>query len=264
MSIIFTIIVYLIAFFLGGAISCFTRFKAFRAILLPIFSLICIAFIQFNGKELKNFKLAQFAAFVVLFLFLFSRIKLYIKKKQNLYSLSIYKSKVDTCYMASFSIIIFLMIIYTGWFSWLFGTTSKVIIIFMAMGIIGITLDDDKHTKQSNYNKNNDKYTNNKQYNYNNYSNNHNTNNNENKKSNNNYSNNKQNNNQNNNHQNEPDSYDPYKVLGVSPNDDFEYIKKHYRKLVKKYHPDVCKDQKLEDKMKEINTAYEEIKKRKS
>lgn len=52
---------------------------------------------------------------------------------------------------------------------------------------------------------------------------------------------------------------DLYEILGVSKNADEKEIKKAYRKLVKKYHPDNAeKDKKEEydDKMKEINAAY--------
>ncbi len=58
---------------------------------------------------------------------------------------------------------------------------------------------------------------------------------------------------------------DPYQVLGVSPNASDEEIKKAYRKLVRKYHPDKYQDSDLKDlasdKMKEVNAAYEEIEK---
>ncbi len=54
---------------------------------------------------------------------------------------------------------------------------------------------------------------------------------------------------------------DPYKVLGVSPDASDEEIKKAYRELVKKYHPDRNPDDpKAAEKMNEINAAYEQIK----
>jgi predicted Zn-dependent protease len=56
---------------------------------------------------------------------------------------------------------------------------------------------------------------------------------------------------------------DPYKVLGVSSNATDDEIKKAYRELARKYHPDKYRDSDLADlaseKMKEINAAYEEI-----
>ena len=54
---------------------------------------------------------------------------------------------------------------------------------------------------------------------------------------------------------------DPYKVLGVSPDASDEEIKKAYRRLAKKYHPDLNPgDEEAARKMKEINEAYEQIK----
>lgn len=55
----------------------------------------------------------------------------------------------------------------------------------------------------------------------------------------------------------------PYEVLGVSENADEETIKKAYRALVKKYHPDKYVNNPLSDlaaeKIKEINKAYDMI-----
>ena len=56
---------------------------------------------------------------------------------------------------------------------------------------------------------------------------------------------------------------DPYKVLGVSPDASDDEVKKAYRALARKYHPDKYRDSDLadlaSDKMKEVNAAYEEI-----
>lgn len=56
---------------------------------------------------------------------------------------------------------------------------------------------------------------------------------------------------------------DPYQVLGVSPDASDEEIKKAYRGLARKYHPDNYHDNPLADlaqeRMKEINEAYETV-----
>ena len=55
---------------------------------------------------------------------------------------------------------------------------------------------------------------------------------------------------------------DPYKVLGVSPDATEDEITKAYRKLAKKYHPDLNPgDAEAERKMMEVNEAYDQIKK---
>ncbi|MEM9483180.1 MAG: molecular chaperone DnaJ [Cyanobacteria bacterium P01_F01_bin.116] len=50
---------------------------------------------------------------------------------------------------------------------------------------------------------------------------------------------------------------DYYEVLGVSRGADQDEVKRAYRRLARKYHPDVNKDPGAEDKFKEINRAYE-------
>lgn len=56
---------------------------------------------------------------------------------------------------------------------------------------------------------------------------------------------------------------DPYSILGVDKNASDEDIKKAYRELARKYHPDHYADNPLSDlaaeKMKEINEAYDAI-----
>jgi len=58
---------------------------------------------------------------------------------------------------------------------------------------------------------------------------------------------------------------DPYKVLGISPDASEEEVKKAYRDLARKYHPDNYANSPLagmaDEKMKEINAAYDEIQK---
>ena len=56
---------------------------------------------------------------------------------------------------------------------------------------------------------------------------------------------------------------DPYSVLGVSPSASDDEVKRAYRELARKYHPDNYHDNPLADlaseKMKEINEAYDAI-----
>ncbi len=48
-----------------------------------------------------------------------------------------------------------------------------------------------------------------------------------------------------------------YKTLGISENSTADEIKKAYRKLARKYHPDINKEESAVSKFKEINAAYE-------
>ena len=61
---------------------------------------------------------------------------------------------------------------------------------------------------------------------------------------------------------------DPYSVLGVDSNASDEEIKRAYRELARKYHPDNYQNNPLadlaEEKMKEINEAYDAINKMRS
>ncbi len=53
------------------------------------------------------------------------------------------------------------------------------------------------------------------------------------------------------------DYKDYYSILGVAKTASDDEIKSAYRKLARKYHPDVNKDPGAEDKFKEINEAYQ-------
>lgn len=53
---------------------------------------------------------------------------------------------------------------------------------------------------------------------------------------------------------------DYYEILGVSRTAGQDEIQRAYRKLARKYHPDVNKDPGAEEKFKEINEAYEVLK----
>lgn len=54
---------------------------------------------------------------------------------------------------------------------------------------------------------------------------------------------------------------DPYKILGLSPGASDEEVKRAYRALAKKYHPDRNPgDKEAARKMQEVNAAYDQIK----
>ena len=61
--------------------------------------------------------------------------------------------------------------------------------------------------------------------------------------------------------------YDPYRVLGVSPNASADEVKKAYRALSRRYHPDANQNnpnkEAAEEKFKEIQQAYQQIMKEK-
>ena len=50
---------------------------------------------------------------------------------------------------------------------------------------------------------------------------------------------------------------DFYQQLGVKRTDDAETIRKAYKKLARKYHPDVSKQPNAEERFKQINSAYD-------
>src|ERR1700723_536658 len=50
---------------------------------------------------------------------------------------------------------------------------------------------------------------------------------------------------------------DYYEILGVTRGADADEVKRAYRKLARKYHPDVSKEKNAEEKFKEVQEAYE-------
>ncbi|MEQ4923947.1 curved DNA-binding protein [Proteus hauseri] len=50
---------------------------------------------------------------------------------------------------------------------------------------------------------------------------------------------------------------DYYTIMGVKPTDDLKTIKTAYRRLAKKYHPDVSKEPNAEEKFKEVAEAWQ-------
>ena len=52
-------------------------------------------------------------------------------------------------------------------------------------------------------------------------------------------------------------SHDPYEILGVAKDADADTIKKSYRKLARKLHPDVNPDPETQEQFKEVTRAYE-------
>jgi hypothetical protein len=54
--------------------------------------------------------------------------------------------------------------------------------------------------------------------------------------------------------------FDPYEILGVARNATSAEIKKAYRALARRWHPDICHEPGAEEMMKNINRAYDAVK----
>ena len=52
---------------------------------------------------------------------------------------------------------------------------------------------------------------------------------------------------------------DPYAVLGLAPGASDDEVKAAYKRLAKKYHPDLNPSPEAEERMKEFNAAYDQI-----
>ncbi len=50
-----------------------------------------------------------------------------------------------------------------------------------------------------------------------------------------------------------------YEILGISPDADPETVKQAYRQLAREFHPDLNKAAEANERMQEINRAYDQI-----